>query len=65
MTRQYYYKVNDCKATDARDPDCICWHDEGTGPLSTGNFKPIEWRDKPMTAPDFNDLALEQAGEGK
>ena len=29
---QYFYRMNECKALDANSPDCICWHDEGTGP---------------------------------
>lgn len=31
--KQYYYKMNDCKALHATDAECICWHDEGTGPF--------------------------------
>lgn len=31
---QYYYKRNNCPAPDSRDPRCICWHNEGTGPFS-------------------------------
>jgi hypothetical protein len=31
--KQYYYKINDCKALHATDAECICWHDEGTGPF--------------------------------
>ena len=31
--KQYYYKNNDCKALHATDAECICWHDEGTGPF--------------------------------
>ncbi len=30
---QYYYPVNGCQAISAYDKDCICWHNEGTGPL--------------------------------
>lgn len=30
--RQYYYKVEGCPAKNADQPNCICWHDEGTGP---------------------------------
>lgn len=30
--RQYFYKNNACQAADSADSDCICWHDEGTGP---------------------------------
>lgn len=33
VVRQYYFKNNSCKAESAHDPDCICWHDEGTGPM--------------------------------
>jgi hypothetical protein len=29
---QYYYRVNDCEASDFASPDCVCWHNEGTGP---------------------------------
>lgn len=31
-TRQYFYKNNACQAADSADSDCICWHDDGTGP---------------------------------
>ena len=30
---QYYYRVDVCKADSAFEDDCICWHDEGTGPF--------------------------------
>lgn len=33
MSGQYYYKTNKCKAKLHSDPDCVCWHDMGTGPL--------------------------------
>lgn len=33
VVSQYYFKNNSCKAESANDPDCICWHDEGTGPM--------------------------------
>jgi hypothetical protein len=33
ITYQYYYKVDGCPAHEARDPNCICWHNEGTGPF--------------------------------
>lgn len=29
---QYYYKQNQCTAQTAESADCICWHDEGSGP---------------------------------
>lgn len=32
---QYYYKRNSCQASHSHDPDCICWHNEGSGPLSS------------------------------
>ena len=53
-TPQYYYKDNSCQAFTAQDADCICWHDEGTGPFP--NERPDdpdtlkEWRFKPANA---------------
>lgn len=48
VIRQYYFKNNSCKAESAHDPDCICWHDEGTGPMSPlldGTYLvPMTWR---------------------
>lgn len=44
--RQYYYKVNGCPAAGANDGDCICWHDEGTGPHPRAGNE-FAWRDKP------------------
>jgi hypothetical protein len=47
--RQYYFRMSDCRAKEAHDPDCICWHDEGTGPLlhSEADRLELKWRDKP------------------
>jgi len=42
--RQYYYRANGCEAADSRAPDCICWHDEGTGPYADGRDEPLTWR---------------------
>src|SRR5471032_846030 len=53
VTRQYYYIVPGCKASSTDAPDCICWHDEGTGPLHNNpvtTTEPISWRDKPQSA---------------
>lgn len=48
---QYYYKNNWCEAANAHAPDCICWHDEGTGPFSKetceSNTSNRQWRIKP------------------
>lgn len=44
--RQYYYKVDGCRASVANDEDCICWHDEGTGPHPKAGNE-FSWRDKP------------------
>lgn len=44
-SRQYYYKDSRCKADNSDAPNCICWHDEGTGPRkaeSTGAR--LRWR---------------------
>lgn len=64
MSRQYYYKTNGCSATEASDPECVCWHDEGTESLdanAAGFFSPVvedtergkryTWRDKPSATP--------------
>lgn len=52
--RQYYFRVSDCPAKESTDPDCICWHDSGTGPCKTAREADresfcvcLEWRDKP------------------
>ncbi len=31
---QYYYRVTECRAPHGDHAECICWHDEGAGPLS-------------------------------
>ncbi len=47
---EYYYRQTECKAKDARKPDCICWHDEGTGPYKNEKHDDentvMEWREK-------------------
>lgn len=48
--RQYYYNVIACRAIHATDPDCICWHDEGTGPLANHPEHQREWRVSPSPA---------------
>lgn len=54
FTRQYYYKVDDCKVQDVNSPKCRCWHDLGTGPFKSiveGETSPsnaFTWRDKPI-----------------
>lgn len=45
--RQYYYQVSGCTADRATDPSCICWHDEGTGPLVKIPHYIKSWRNKP------------------
>lgn len=55
MTHQYYHKQDKCKAESAKSQDCICWHDEGTGPYFDERFDQkkhwrtcnLEWRVKP------------------
>lgn len=52
-TRQYFHKVNACPAGNPSADNCICWHDEGTGPYPEArDTDPYhggqrEWRDKP------------------
>lgn len=48
--RQYFYRMSACKALGARAADCICWHDEGTGPLAytpQSELPKLRWRTKP------------------
>ena len=49
MIQQYYYKMDDCPATNASDRDCICWHEAGSGPMPEGARC---WREKPNTPPE-------------
>jgi hypothetical protein len=49
-TRQYYHMEPFCGAKNNECPSCICWYDEGTGPLPTAMEvmnSHLEWRDKP------------------
>jgi hypothetical protein len=50
---QYYCKDNRCKATHSNDSDCICWHNEGAGPLNAtrGSDVTLTWRRAPRPAP--------------
>ncbi len=51
---QYYYKQYECQAKDAKANDCICWHEEGTGPYKDerhdADVPLVEWRIKPYNA---------------
>jgi hypothetical protein len=65
-TRQYYYRKDGCKAYATTDPDCICWHDEGTGPLFNNPMtttEPSSWRAKPQSELDVlqEELARERS----
>lgn len=42
--REYYYRVEGCKAQSSDSSDCICWHKEGTGPLATDTKSIRSWR---------------------
>ena len=44
MKHQYFYKNDACKASCATDAECICWHDEGTGPFFDERFDQKHWR---------------------
>ena len=46
---QYYMRRDDCPSIDCSINKCICWHDQGTGPMPgiVPNNKPgIYWREK-------------------
>ena len=53
-TPQYYYKNNKCTATAATASSCICWYEEGSGPLpdekSNSECPIVAWRNKPRKA---------------
>lgn len=53
--RQYFYRINECTAADSRGPDCICWHDEGTGPMPYGYSENTTWREKPAGSAQVGD----------
>jgi hypothetical protein len=64
---QYYYKNDKCKADSARSKDCICWHDEGTGPLVDERHdykhchtRNLLWRVKPDELADWKRLCEER-----
>lgn len=44
---QYFYKNEACPALTANEPNCICWHNEGTGPYShvDAKFADLQWRE--------------------
>jgi len=50
---EYFYKSNECKADTAKDKDCICWNDEGSGIYKDQNHNDeipmVEWRIKVLT----------------
>lgn len=57
---QYYFKVSGCTEENARKPNCICWHDWGTGPLAKDPHWIKSWRIKP-TSPDTDHGGVEVA----
>jgi hypothetical protein len=49
QNRQYYCWNSACSATSQEQPDCICWYDQGTGPLA--HESPMIWRTKKLEEP--------------
>jgi len=52
---QYFWKMDKCPAKTAKDANCICWHDEGTGSFADRGvnddkelWPKLEWRTKPI-----------------
>ena len=69
MIHQYYYHNNECKADSAESKDCICWHDEGTGPFVNERHdhkncrmynRNLQWRVKPDELADLKLRCEEQ-----
>lgn len=57
--RQYYWRVGRCRASDAYASNCICWHDEGTGPMAGKiDWAMVDWRDVPAPASHERDEAI-------
>lgn len=62
--RQYYYRVTECEAFSSSDANCICWHDEGTGPLANMDTAHCDWRATPRPkASDAPDIVERQLRE--
>lgn len=59
--RQYFYRMTGCNAGGADDSDCICWHDEGTGPLVDEPDMIRSWREAP-TAIDAEQVIAMSVG---
>ena len=55
LKRQYYFRTSeDCTVKSVDDSDCVCWHDEGTGPLKDSPEKVRLWR-KALTRPPVSE----------
>lgn len=56
-TRQYYYRNAKCDAVTSDSAKCLCWHDEGTGPLPQAregvdvHGVMLKWRNKTFAKP--------------
>lgn len=62
-TYQYFHKVESCKVNSSKSSDCICWHDEFTGPYkadrSLEEFNSLHWRLKPKLPQALNNNAVD------
>ena len=58
---QYYWHDDQCEANYAHEPNCICWHNEGSGPYKKeqhdSDIPLVDWRIKhsDMAAPGVSD----------
>lgn len=52
VIHQYYHHIDGCPSKESGGPECVCWHDEGTGPYPEAayNANNLAWRDKPEKA---------------
>lgn len=49
VTKQYYWQTTECQATSQQEKCCICWYDQGTGPMGELSQKSpnlFTWREK-------------------
>lgn len=64
MDREYYYKVDRCRADSAHDVDCICWHPRGTVPRAHESISSechLIWRDSRQDSARENPSLIETA----
>lgn len=65
---QYFHFDRACPSASAKNSNCICWHDEGTGPMENEKHSvssTVEWREspKPSAQPQVTEGIVEKYSE--